>query len=541
MHLHLRLPPLGVRIMLLAIVLLQAFSGSVKLSVADEKSRTAIAVIPAGREKYSSSFEGTYYIRKVLKTQLDKLKAREVELNEMIRSSKLKASDAKVELDQLAAELKNVLRLIEKDKVLVSPFKIHTEEVDGAIKLGPERLLVIHSDKVKLVGWDKPYARYVLKKIQLSAEKLDKELMDQVKVEHEHGSFPNIVGYTAAERKAQEEKYQAENGIKLNATQQASRKQLLSRAAVGYRKFAEFHGKEFDSLKLTGLSFQEGNRQIRYELRTPQGARSIGSRWRNHAELTVYVPRCTAVLVRGCLAGFDISGLETHFILTDAGSRDRDYDGKFLIQKITGDVTIANVPLDSVSQVKGNVEIDSTIEMANTGNRHSGGFRTAYIPPPRRCEVSEVQGNVTARFTRSDLSVSGVNGTLNVHNEYGDTEVSIKASIDKGVHRVVSSSGDVRVVVAGKAKVTVPVFVATNCGTARTNQNRQQLDDMSITQTSKIDSQRRGWRAYFTPIGDDFRAKFKLFDRPDLAWFDRDRSAGLDVISRSGLVEYLVQ
>jgi hypothetical protein len=506
----------------------------------DEQSRKAIAVIPEGREKFSSSFEGTYYIRRVLKNRHDKATERISTIESEIRKGVLKASAAKVELAELRLELKQVKRLIEKDKVLVSPFKIHTDEVDGAIKLGANRLLVIHADKVKLVGWDKPYARFLLRRIQLSAEKLDKELNEKISVEHKHGSFPQFVGYTAAERKAQEEKFQASpNGQKLTSKQQEGRLKMLARSAGQYRGFEQFQGKEFDSLKLLGLTAQEGNRQIQYELRTPQGARSMGSRWRNNAELTVFVPKCQAVLVRGCEVGLDIMGLKSDVILSNAGATNRDYHGTFVIRDLQGKFSATNVPLDVVSGVSGDVNIVSTTEMVNNGTQHSGGFRTAYTPKPRYCEISNVRGNVTATFTRSDLSIKNVSGVLNIQNEFGDTECTINALMKEAAHRIVSLSGRVRVVQDKEVKLGVKLFIATSCGTARTNLGRDMLDDMSSTHTSELDSQRRQWRSFFTPVGNDFMAKFGLYSRPDQTLADLDRSAGLDIISRSGHVEFV--
>ncbi len=238
--------------------------------------------------------------------------------------------------------------------------------------------------------------------------------------------------------------------------------------------------------------------------------------------------------------GVDISGVNAHLILTSAGSRDRDYNGKFSIRGLLGSLTLANVPMDVIDDVHGNISIESTTEMVNRGTHHTGGFRTAYSPPPRRCEISNVDGNVTTHFTRANLHLHGISGVINIQNDFGDTDYSITAALAAGSHRIVSQSGLVRVALGPDVKLTLPIFVATNCGTARTNFGRNDLEDLSVTYVSEHDSIRRDWRAFHTPVGREFNARFPLYSRPDKILFDEKRTDGLDLISRSGQVE-LVQ
>src|SRR5262249_4099532 len=158
---------------------------------------------------------------------------------------------------------------------------------------------------------------------------------------------------------------------------------------------------------------------------------------------TVYVPKCRAVALRGCLAGLDVADLQASLILSRAGSHDRDYEGTFRIRSLVGNLTVDNVPLDLIDAVDGNVRIVSTMELANTGTTHEGGLRTAYTPPPRVLTCRNISGDFSAWFTRGDLKLSEIGGQIDVRNEFGDTTMVSRSQLADKAHRLLSQSGRV--------------------------------------------------------------------------------------------------
>ncbi len=153
--------------------------------------------------------------------------------------------------------------------------------------------------------------------------------------------------------------------------------------------------------------------------------------------------------------------------------------------------------------------------------------------------MSQVTGNLTANLTRSKLLIDGVDGILNVRNDFGDTHCTIAKSMMAGNHRIVGQSGLVSVLVAKDAKIDLPIFAATSCGSAATNLDRDELDDLNVTYNS-TEGIRRNWRSLYTALPqNDFEARFALHERPDQIIADHKRSPGLDLISVAGRVEYI--
>ena len=165
-------------------------------SIARSDDNKGIATAPPGTEAVGTTFEGTFYVSRVLKKQFDRLLSQVATLEERVRSGELKPAEARKELNDLRSDLKDVKQLIDDQKVLVSAFKIHRQEEKGTFELGPERLLVLTSDKVRIIGWDQPHVKYVLERIVLSAgAAVDADLAGIV-VKHEHKIVPNLVGNT---------------------------------------------------------------------------------------------------------------------------------------------------------------------------------------------------------------------------------------------------------------------------------------------------------------------------------------------------------
>ncbi|MBL8817247.1 MAG: hypothetical protein JNL58_14565 [Planctomyces sp.] len=506
---------------------------------ADEKEK-GIAVAPAGTDVFETSFEGTWFVDRELKMSYDALIAEVQLLEQRVSNGDITATQARDSIAALRESLAGVREKIDKQKTLVSAFEIVRQEVEGRIDLGPEKLLVVTADRIKVVGWSESYAKYVVVKTVLSTGTPVDEHLAGIRVIHEHKVSPELVGKTDAEMKVWRDDFlNPKEGVIQTPEQMENKKQMWERHFANGERFMPFVGREVDSLRIEGLIYQEGNQHLSYELKRPEGGGQFGSRWRRSADLTLYVPKCTALLLRGCQMGMDISGVNGHLMMTSAGSQDRDYNGSFSIRDHVGPITLSNVPMDVIERVTGDVRIEATTEMTNTGSHHADGRWVLFTPPPHRLQVSQVTGNLTANLTRSKLHIDGVDGILNVRNDFGDTHCTIAKSLIAGNHRIVGQSGLVSVLVAKDAKIGLPIFAATSCGSAATNLNRDELDDLNVTYNS-TEGIRRDWRSLFTALSqNDFEARFALHERPDQIIADRERSPGLDLLSVAGRVEYI--
>jgi hypothetical protein len=70
--------------------------------------------------------------------------------------------------------------------------------------------------------------------------------------------------------------------------------------------FTDFQNKEIDIIEISGLTHDQGNRQLIFEVKSPGGGGRMGGVWQRHARLTVYVPTCNRVGVRGGLEGLEV-------------------------------------------------------------------------------------------------------------------------------------------------------------------------------------------------------------------------------------------
>ena len=506
---------------------------------ADEKEK-GVAVAPAGTDVFETSFEGTWFVERELKKSYDALIAEVQTLEQRVSKSDISAAKARESIAKLRESLASVRAKIDKEKTLVSAFEIVKQEVEGRIDLGPEKLLVVTADRIKVVGWAESHVKYVVVKKVLSTGTPVDEHLAGIKIIHEHKVSPELVGKTDAEMTAWRDDFLSpKDGVNQTPEQMENKKRMWERHFANGERFMPFVGRQVDSLRIEGLIHQEGNQHIQYELKRPEGGGQFGGRWRRNAEVTLYVPKCAALLLRGCQMGMDISGVNGHLMMTSADSRDRDYNGSFSIRDHVGPITLSNVPMDAIERVTGDVKIEATTEMTNTGSHHADNEWVLSTPPPRRLQVSHVAGNLTANFTRSKLHIDGVDGMLNVRNDFGDTHCTIAKALIAGNHRIVGQSGLVSVLVAKGTKINLPIFAATSCGSAATNLGRNELDDLNVSYNS-TEGVRCDWRSLYTALPqDDSTARFALHERPDEIIADHERSHGLDLISVAGRVEYI--
>lgn len=536
-----RLPLVGLQFapLLAAAALAAALCGAAR---GEGEPLKAEGEAPADHVVLKSVPGGALFVAKDLKQQFDGLLARVRSLQAAVAGDQISGAEALAELRELEPKLDALRKEIEAKKVLVSPVEVQTQTEESTFDLGPEQLLVITADRVRVVGWDKPQVKCVLEKSVFSVDgKAVDEELKAIRVVHHRRVAADLVGKTDAESDAEEQAFLASDaGRRLTEEQRKAREKLVREIRGGHAPYREFQGKQLDVLEIEGLTHQQGNRNVQIEIDSPGGDGNLSIQWRRHAGFTVYVPSCRGVLLRGCLVGLDVEQLKAPLTATDSGSRDRDYDGAFQIKHVEGPVKLFNVPLDRVEQVRGDVTIMATVEYANTGVSHEGGMRICYTPPPRECVVSDIRGDFTAWFARASLKLEGVSGRIDVKNEVGDTWLTA-ATLADAAHRIVSDCGRIEVRATAEALGKLPVLAVTGQGSVRTNADSRLLSQTNFTTGNPVDGSRRTWHGLKTPREFDPVAFMNEANRPAAALADEPRSAGLDLITRSGAIVLTVE
>ena len=495
------------------------------------------AQAPSGQVVLKRTKGGAYFVAKDLKEKYDQLLSRLGQLRSDLSGGRLPAAEALHELREVEPRLEELRKEIETRKVLVSPVKAQKQTEELAFNLGPQQRLIITADQIHVVGWDGPQVKCVLEKTVLAAnDQPETEDFKALRLVHRHARARELVGQSDEETKAEEQAFLAEKREKpLSEQQLAARRAFVESIQAGYAPLREFQGKDVDLLTIEGLTYEQGNRQLTVGIRSDDGE-SQGSEWRRHASLTVFVPKCQGVLLRGCLKGVAVEGLQAPLTLSDAGSLDRDYDAQFTIKSVSGPVAIYNVPLNQLEQVHGDVKIVATVEYANAGTTHESGQRTFYIPPPRDCNIVDVEGNLSAWFSRVNLTLAKIKGLVDVRNEAGQTKLTVDNNLALLPHRILADSGRINVQASMSALANLSVMALSDEGTVKTNADQTTYDATSFTTANSADGSRRNWRGVKSNPNAD-RSDFTYFERPSRVLNGTETAPGLTVISRSGDVE----
>src|SRR6185437_8684985 len=149
---------------------------------------------------------GAFFVAKDLKQQYDSLLARVRNLQAAVAADQISGADALAELHELEPKLEALRKEIDAKKVLVSPVKVRTQTEKSEFDLGPERLLVITADRVRVVGWDKPHVKCFLEKSVFGgSDTTDNEEFKAIRLVHRHALAPDLVGKTNADYAADED------------------------------------------------------------------------------------------------------------------------------------------------------------------------------------------------------------------------------------------------------------------------------------------------------------------------------------------------
>src|SRR6185436_4057840 len=248
-----------------------------------------------------------------------------------------------------------------------------------------------------------------------------------------------------------------------------------------------------------GLTHDQGNRQMTLEVESKDGGSSLRSVWQRHAALTVYVPECKAVAIRGGLEKLDIENIKTSLVITADDSHDRDYHSESRIRGITGSLAARNIPLHAIEDVSGDVSLTCTVDLANSGTTHDGGsdpgqvLRTFHVFQALPCSVKNVGGGFQAWLCRVDLKLENVAGRIDLRNEFGETRLTMSKPLSKDAHRIVSEAGRIELNCPAASLGDFPLWAATQCGNVRTNAPREMLDSFNFTQGTDSEGVSRSW------------------------------------------------
>ena len=496
----------------------------------------ARATAPPDQAILRHGLGGAYFVTKSLKQRYDNLVKTVRVLEAEINKGTIDEKDALQEIGDLREELAKTREALEKQKVFVSAAKVRTQSETTAFQLGKEGLLLIVASKVRIVGWDQPEVKCVLEKAVLSAD--DQPVDDQLKalkVVHQHRRATEEVGKTREElaetRKAQD----SAPGAKPPAPKALeARKKFDEEYLASWSLFRPMQGKEIDVLKIDGLDWAQGNQNIMIDVRSPLGEGRVGSDFQRHASLTVYVPhapRCRLVGVSGGQEGLDVQSLRSSLVIRGQHVMGQGYwesEREFRIRGLHGSLTTEDVPIQRLEDVVGNVSIVLTADS-------DSGVRRQY---------QKITGDLRAWFCRADLHLEEIAGTIDVKNEFGDTLLVAKQMppLLSKAHRIVSESGHIEVHFAGDAEKwqRLPLVALTECGTVRTVGAGDALDD-ALDKVSFSVAAGDPWGNHRAWQGSISRRKgegphLSPFERPAEVLQGKDRSPGLDLISRGGSI-----
>ena len=486
-----------------------------------------------------TTMSGNYFVASQLKEQYDAVLAQVESLKRDLESERTGAPQATARLVALRQQLAKLRDDIEKSKILVPSAKVYSLKETTTFELGAEQYLLITADQVNLVSSDDSKVHCVLEKICLSVdEKPADEELAAIKLIHQYRTAPEIVGQTRQQSEVDEAEFMRKpTSQTMKPEMLAMRKKFVEDIRKSRAIYESLQGKAIDVLTLEGLTYQEGNRQISLEANSKGGGGSSRSQWRRHAILTIRVPKCKSVTVRGALCGLDVQNLPCSLVVTSDGSQDHDYSAQHRIKGVRGKVTIASFPVNLLEDVDGDVEIETVRDFANSGTLHEAGLRRSYPFRPLECRCANIRGALQARFGRMAIQLEDIQGPMDVLSEFGDVTWTIRKPLGSLSRRLRSTSGHLEVHADKAAVVNAQIVLATQYGTVQTNLLQRQFEDFSVGGGTP---DARAWRGFQRgngeqPIGGGGRL-LKLFE----LLRDSNNQPGLFVSSEGGTVIFQV-
>jgi len=504
----------------------------------------AKAKAPENHAFLKRTVSGGYFVASPLKDEYDRLVERLRLLKAEIDSGRTTGAAALKELRELQIVIDGLRAGIEAKKVFVPLAYAQTATQTISFNLGPERCLLITADDVRVVGWDQPNVKCELENIVVSADDkpADGEL-EAIKLIHRHGRDTQKVGRTRAEFEADQAKLLASDvWQKLTSQAREERRRRAEDIFLSWAHLSDFQGKDVDMIDIEGLTHEQGNRQIQVEVRYDQGA-SVGSEWRRHAKITVFVPKSHSVAICGGgvhnLGMIDVQNLKASLVLSTNGTHKTAANEPFQVTGLEGSLRVKQVPLDLIDGVTGDVKITATVDLSNRGTSHGQGTLVGTRQPPLTCTCKNVGGDFEGWFGRVDLQLESIKGRVDVRNEFGETKLAIAGRPNQAAHRIISESGRIELSLSRGDWGDFPLFAVTQAGTFRSTAPQEFLLDFNVG-TQDAEGAQRHWVGVRRPAPRaaqfDARDFLTLAARPRLALQNKDRSPGFDLISRGGTI-----
>jgi len=508
-----------------------------QLSAADEWETFAKA--PSNHSLLSNSLNGWYFVPKDLKKQYDDTMQRLEALQTSVDGGHVTVKEATAELASLKTQLQAMRTQLEKNRVHVEGAAIHEQTETIEFEPAPEKRLAITANDVRVVGWPGPKIKVELKKLVLSSDgtSVDEQLK-AISIVHQRGKV-EFAGQTDDEWDSQEAEFLANDGAKLNKQQLEERRQFVDGIRGSYAHHRDLLGKDIDHLTVKGLEYDQ-NGHVQMRVKSEGGDGQAGSVRQRYAELTVYVPESTSVCIRGARRGLLVENLTAELTIVDEDSTDTGR-GRFEVRGLKGDLLCKDFPLQVIAGVRGHVAITSMTEFGvYAGLSYRNGLQNMTPGRPFSVTLQDVTEGVRLRYGRVRLNLQDISGTIDVWNEFGDTHFSATAPLASSAHRIVSQSGRIDAELSEDAWESTPVIAVTNYGGVQTNIPREEFEDFHLSGQHKPKDLRRNWSGFRTVVeGKDRFAIHQLIHRFDAILEARERSSGLDLLTRNGRVVVL--
>lgn len=512
----------------------------VKADPSQLRPEDGYATAPANHGILLSDFDAWIFVPLALKEQYQQTINKLEELQRTVGRGEITATAAENELTALRTRFDSLRAEIEKSQVKVAKANLTEQTQTMEFELGSEKCLAITSNQVHIVGWDQPQVKAVLKKSVLTLDiATADEHLKAMQIQHQNARA-DFAGKTEAEW------LQAMESNTKNEQQSpediAQRTRFLEHIRQSYMVHRSYAGKSIDQLTVSGMDYQS-NPILVTKVKSEGGEGEWGSARQRYAELTVYVPNCQTVVVRGAKRGLTVKNLSANLIVVDEDSTDSNPRAPFSIDGLKGNLDCRHFPLKVVRDIQGDVSIESYLEFGveGGGTKHWSDFRELTPPKPLSLTISNVTGSLKLNLGKVDLSLSNIAGKINCENLYGNTSLKVSQPLVAEPQRVVQQSGTISVELSRSAWESISIIAASNFGSVKTNLKGEQFADFMMQGVSPAFAQRRNWNGFRKVEATEDPLQFmQLLERFPAILDDQPRSAGLDLFSSSGNVSVIV-
>jgi hypothetical protein len=484
---------------------------------------------PGDSRIFERDLAGAFFISRPLMEKYEALRSRINALRADIDEARIDGAKARDEVKALQLELSNLLQTIDQTKLYIPGAQIHERTDVSHIAIQPGDVLLVDCENISIRGWDGPDIKCVLEKVVLDDGTGNiADDFSGIKLIARQSSGKELFGFYLDVRDLPK--------FKDNEDLQGELRRFV---------FPEFLGRQFPYITVNGLIHEEGNRQIEVNVRSERGDGFSSSQWRRHATLTLFVPKCQRIGIRGALGQLKVQDLDAG--LSVLGQGNRDYESVYEVANLGGSLVVDNVPIQRIESVKGNVSVSATAYTENRGTGHGPSGAVFSANAPRDSFFGNIDGDLRVRFCRANLTIGDVRGRIDVENEFGNTLWQTDRELaQKADHRVLSQSGAITVRFGSKAAGKLMVDLFTECGSLRRESGIEKVQNVwfeeTSFQTAQGDQKRRAWTCWTRRPGPEDRSRrnweetFAHTRRAADALAGRLRSPGVDVISRAGLI-----